>query len=259
MDAAAERLTVRPKNLLTQNNENLKRDHIWSWTLPALAGRLPDGSTVKTCPSAGVCARACYARYGTYRYSNVRERHGRNLAYVHDDLAGWTVQMIAEIGRKRGPVIVRVHDAGDFYSDEYLQAWLTVMAAHPQARFYSYTKEVDRFRRMVEPNPPANFKWVYSYGGTQDRALDEDEDRVCDVFPTVDALHAAGYHDQAASDLLAVDGPAPVGMAANNIPTCLKRQGDRTFASWQAEVDQSRTRSDVLDLTSLFDNGVPTP
>ena len=242
MDAnltAVERMNERPATLLTSNS-NLRRNGILNWTLPAWAGRLADGRTYNTCPSAGICAKVCYARAGSYRFSNVLERHERNLAYVLDDLPGWTEQMIREIGRKRGPVIVRVHDAGDFFSDAYLAAWLDVMAARPDDRFYAYTKEVGRFRRLIEPNPPANFKWVYSFGGTQDGQLDTTDDRVCDVFPNVDALTAAGYHDQAASDLLAVDGPAPVGMAANNIPHLLKRIGNHTFRELQAEADLAR-------------------
>ncbi len=239
--AAIDRMNTRPAKLLTQNS-NLRRDGILNWTLPAWAGRLADGRTYNTCPSAGICAKVCYARAGSYRFSNVLERHERNLAYVLDDLPGWTEQMIAEIGRKRGPVIVRIHDAGDFFADAYTQAWITVMAACPDARFYAYTKEVDRIRRLIEPDPPPNFKWVFSYGGRQDGLLDELGDRVCDVFPDVDALQAAGYHDQAASDLLAVDGPTPVGMAANRIPHFQKALGDRTFRTWQAETPQRRRR-----------------
>ncbi|MFJ1528255.1 hypothetical protein ACIOFV_07470 [Streptomyces mirabilis] len=45
----------RPERLLTQNSE-LRDEGIWNWTLPALATRLRDGRTVKTCPAAGVCA-----------------------------------------------------------------------------------------------------------------------------------------------------------------------------------------------------------
>lgn len=36
---------VRPRRLLTQNSE-LKRIGVWNWTLPAWAGRLPDGCTI---------------------------------------------------------------------------------------------------------------------------------------------------------------------------------------------------------------------
>lgn len=239
MDAAIERMHTRPDKLLTQNS-NLRRDGIFNWCLPAWAGRLADGRTYNTCPSAGICHQVCYARTGTYRFRNVLERHERNLAYLLDDLLGWERQMIAEIHRKKRPIIVRIHDAGDFFSDDYTLAWLRVMTACPGSRFYAYTKEIARFRQLVEPQPPANFKWVYSYGGAADVLLNPAADRVVDVFPDTDALELAGYHSQQASDLLAVDGPAPVGIPANNIPHFLKRQGDRTFRTWQEAADQIR-------------------
>jgi hypothetical protein len=102
--------------------------------------------------------------------------------------------------------------------------------------FYTYTKEVQLFRDLVEPAPPPNLKWVYSLGGSQDVLL-WPGDRVADVFPTESGIEQAGFHSQAASDLLAVDGPSPVGMASNNIPQLKRRQGARTFGQWQAEVD----------------------
>lgn len=148
--------------------------------------------------------------------------------------------MIDEIKRKRGRTTVRIHDTGDFFSDNYMWAWLSVMSACSGTRFYCYTKEVERFRRMVEPDPPINFAWVYSFGGAQDLLLDELIDRVADVFPTAAELQAAGYHNQSASDLLAVDGPAPVGIVANNIARFRKLQGARTFRSWQVEADRLR-------------------
>lgn len=72
--------------------------------------------------------------------------------------------MVEEIHRRRGPVIVRLHDTGDFFSDNYVKAWLSIMGACPGARFYCYTKEVKRFRRLVEPCSPGNFAFVYSFG-----------------------------------------------------------------------------------------------
>lgn len=51
----------RPARLLTQNSE-MKQIGVWNWSLPAWAGRLADGRTYNTCPSAGICAQACYAR-----------------------------------------------------------------------------------------------------------------------------------------------------------------------------------------------------
>jgi hypothetical protein len=226
--------------LLTQNSE-MRKIGAWNWSLPAWAGRLPNGRTYNTCPSAGVCAQACYARHGTYTWPVVRSKHQANLRYVLDSLADWQAAMVAELGAaKFRSAWVRVHDSGDFFSEAYLQAWLAVFQARPDTNFYAYTKEVSRFRVLVEPDPPANFLWVCSYGGTQDAALNPDADRVADVFSDEAAIAEAGWASQEASDLLAVLGPRLVGVPANRIPTYLKRLAGRRFSEWQAEVDAER-------------------
>jgi hypothetical protein len=77
----------RPPRLLTRNRR-MREIGAWNWTLPAWAGRLPDGRTYNTCPSAGVCARLCHAS-STYRFPAVLRRHEQNLQFVLDDLGGW--------------------------------------------------------------------------------------------------------------------------------------------------------------------------
>ncbi|WP_234334279.1 GP88 family protein [Streptomyces sp. NRRL B-1347] len=240
LPAPVRRRPRRPERLLGQNSE-LREDGVWGWTLPALAARLPDGTTVKTCPAAGVCASACYARNGSYLIPSVAARHVENLRYVVEDLPGWTRQMSAELAhqRYRGGWI-RIHDSGDFFSPAYLAAWLRIMAFRPWVSFYCYTKELTLFREMVEPAPPRNFRWVYSYGGREDHLLDPARDRVADVFPDEASITGAGWHSQDRSDLLAVLGPAPVGIPANNIPRFRNRMAGRTFRQWQAERDGRR-------------------
>ena len=232
--------------LLSQNNRDLKRDRVWVWSLPAWLVTLPDGRRLNTCPSAGVCAKFCYALKGTYRFSNVRAAHMRNLERVLDDLEGWTAEMTAECTRpKMNGAWVRIHDAGDFFSDEYLEAWLTVARAAPGVTFYCYTKEIERFRRIVEPNAPANFNWVYSKGGKWDHLIGDD-DRACDVFPDAIAMADAGYHDQADSDKLAVTGPARVGIVINNHPGAVKALNGRSLGEMQANL-RRRDVTDTMD------------
>ena len=228
--------------LLRQNRE-LKRLGIWNWSLPAFAGKLPDGRNYNTCPSAGICAQACYARNGTYLFPNVRARHQENLRLVLDDLTGWKQAMLDELSREKFfNAWVRIHDSGDFFSREYLSAWLDVMRARRRTNFYAYTKEVTAFRELVEPDPPRNFWWVYSYGGRQDSKLDPTKDRVADVFPDEASISAEGWHSQAESDLLAVLGPAPVGIPANNISRFRAKQAGRRWSQWQAGVEAARAQ-----------------
>ena len=134
----------------------------------------------------------------------------------------------------------REHDAGDFFSDDYTEAWLRVMRASPDTGFYAYTKEVSRFKRLVEPSPPANFLWCYSLGGKEDPLVDRDRDRVADVFPDEASIAAAGWHSQRGNDLLSVLGPAPVGMSANNIPRFVNKMGGQRFSELQAKMTERK-------------------
>ena len=230
---------ARPaRRWMLTSNSDLRADRVYAWTLPAWAGRFPDGRTYNTCPEASACADLCYARSGTYRFSNVLAAHQRNLRMVLDSPWAWEVAMTRELQHRRYQnAIIRVHDAGDFFSDDYVIRWLRIMRASRQATFYAYTKAVSRFRRLVEPDPPANFRWVYSLGGKEDHLIDRDSERHADVFPSVEALLAAGYADQSRSDVLAVAGPPKVGIPANNIRHLLKRQAGKSFGELQRDRD----------------------
>ena len=62
------------------------------------------------------------------------------------------------------------------------------------------------------------------------------------MFPTLEALHEAGYTDQEDSDLLAATMPNnKVGIVVNNIPHLKKKQGVATFSSLQQERDERIT------------------
>ena len=219
--------------LLTQNSE-LKADGVFNWTLPAWAIKLRDGRKFNVCPNAGICATLCYARNGTYLFPAVRAKHERNLLLVLDHLPVWERRMRRELHhhRYRGKH-VRIHDAGDFFSDAYLEAWLRIIVASPWATFYAYTKEISRFKRLVEPDPPPNFLWIYSLGGKEDVLIDRAVDRHADVFPTRTAAEAAGYPSQESSDLFAIYSPKHVGIVANNIPVFRRKQGGSTFGELQ--------------------------
>lgn len=227
--------------MLLRQNRRLRALRIYNWTLPALAAQLPDGRNVAVCPSAGVCASACYARNGTFLWPVVKARHTENLRMVIDEPQQWQEQMLAELAAPRfDGAWVRVHDSGDFFARDYLLRWLEVMRARPRTRFYCYTKEVRLFREVVEPDPPRNFSWVYSFGGRQDAALDVARDRVADVFPDEESIATAGWSSQAESDLLAVVGPPQVGIPANNIARFRARQAGRRWSEWQAATEAAR-------------------
>jgi len=218
---------------------------------------LASSSRISTCPSAGICARLCYARSGTYLFSNVLAAHTRNLQLVIDDRDEWRTQMICELNESRftrrrparvlpierhdiaddwlrawsdsGAPAIRIHDSGDFFADWYLDDWLTIASAHQHLLFYAYTKEITMLSQATLPH---NFRWLASTGGTQDHLITDDM-RHADVFPDEQTLTAAGYESQAANDLLCVLLPSKrIGIAANNIPHYKKRMAGRTLSAW---------------------------
>lgn len=227
---------VRLDRLLTQNSE-LRPDGIYNWSIPALAAKLSNGKNIKTCPNAGACANVCYARNGTYNFSNVKARHTANLEYVINDPQGWFAQMLEEVNhpRMRGKY-VRIHDSGDFFSEDYLLLWLKIALLTPDVTFYCYTKEVSMFKRIVEYDCPKNFRYLYSLGGKEDYLIDLELDRHADVFPDDAAILEAGYANQDASDLLAITLTSnKIGIPQNNIPQFRKRLAGRTFGEVQKE------------------------
>jgi len=227
-DAGAD-LTIWPARLLSTNRE-LRGHKIASWSIPALFATLSDGRIVKTCPHAGVCASLCYARAGTYNFSNDKARHTRNLELVMNHRLEWRDRMIAEVNRYHRDGWIRIHDAGDFLADWYLELWCEIARACREATFYAYSKEVTMVRAVELPD---NLLIVFSLGGKQDHLLDLDNDRHADVFPDIESLEAAGYADQSDDDRLSVLGAQKVGIPANNHRHLLKKQGARSFGELQ--------------------------
>lgn len=130
-----------------------------------------------------------------------------------------------------GTPAIRIHDSGDFFAEWYLHLWLDLARANPRLLFYAYTKEITMLSGISDL--PENFRWLASTGGSQDHLI-SDEMRHADVFPSEDALRAAGYTSQDASDLLAVLLPTNrIGIPANRIRHFINRMDGRTFGEMQ--------------------------
>lgn len=242
-------------SLLTQNSE-LKPHRIYNFAIPAWFVRL-DGKVFKTCPNAGACAQVCYARNGTYLFSNVLAAHTKNLRLTLDEPVLFRELINKELSHKRfkstnqprvmpegteltddqwlqawirnGGAAVRVHDSGDFYSEVYLYLWFAIAADNPEVLFYAYTKEVAMLKEHGA-KAPTNFRWLYSTGGLQDNLI-TDNDRRADVFPDEQAIANAGYTSQDASDLLAILLDTNlVGIPANNIKHFNKKMAGKRFS-----------------------------
>lgn len=146
----------------------------------------------KTCPFAKDCLNFCYADKGCYKFSNVRAAHERNFLETKEPLAFY-FSMSAELGRSRAGA-VRIHTSGDFYSSAYLANWLRLAKENPRKQFYAYTKSISWAKAAkAEGLVPANFEFIFSFGGTEDDLIDPETDRHAKVFDSIEELEAAGY------------------------------------------------------------------
>ncbi len=196
--------------LLTQNGKMKKSSKngitVVNWTIPAFMSQ----NGTKTCPNAGKCAIGCYARQGTYMFSNVKSAHEAKLALTQTDT--FVAEMISEIEtwlKKRSvtSLKVRIHDAGDFYDFSYLYKWATIMAhfeTNSNVSFYAYTKQVKMFKEATDL--PSNFRAIFSYGGKQDDMINIETDFHARVFETLADLEAAGYQNGTEDDMVAANG-----------------------------------------------------
>jgi hypothetical protein len=219
-------------NLFTQNSD-LKKTGIYGWTLPAHWVTLSNNQKFNTCPNAGICAAFCYAKSGTFMFRNVREAHIKKLELVLFNRMKWKQMINEELAKKKyiGKYI-RIHDAGDFFSKDYLDDWIEIAEKNKQCTFYSYTKEISMAKSTF---PPDNFIFIFSYGGKEDHLIDRENDRHSDVFYDYDKMIALGYNDIGDDDKqAAINDNKKVGLFRNNIKHYIKKMGNKTFSEWSS-------------------------
>ena len=160
---------------------------------------------IETCPSAGACKIGCYATQGNYRYPSVVKSYRNNLELTKD-VQSFMESMRLDLEafeRKalRAKLIpaVRIHTSGDFYSKEYLYAWIGLICMHPGIQFYAYTKQLPLVRKAPKP---VNLTLIFSEGGIHDSSISL-TDRHARVFSSRDELVQSGYDDASDDDTVA--------------------------------------------------------
>jgi len=172
-------LGVRPKKLLKQNEKmkhsNGELEQFFNIGFAALVGIALDEGTnelivVNTCPGAGSCKVDCFAmKGGKVQFEGPWLSDGRILTFLLNDPDGFFNQLSNEItkeeklAQKGGyNLTIRWHDAGDFFSPEYMDLAFKLADAHPDVKFYAYTK----IAAAALGQKPANFIINWSEGAS---------------------------------------------------------------------------------------------
>ena len=109
-----------------------------------------------TCPWATyLCKTICYARKAE-RKAFPKCLPQRTLNYILSLQTGFP-EIIIKTLRKIKQKKIRIHESGDFYSQEYLDKWFKIMKSFPEKTFVAYTKSMLDFSQK-----PDNFILFFS-------------------------------------------------------------------------------------------------
>ena len=135
----------------------------------------------------------CYATTAEAMFPNIRKSRWNNLELIKQ--AGTVIGMASLIERslagKKKIKLVRFHQSGDFFSQVYFDAWLTVAKWHPEFTFYGYTKALPYLVARLN-DIPTNFKIVASRGGSHDHLIEKHGLRSVRVVYSQQAAAARG-------------------------------------------------------------------
>jgi hypothetical protein len=183
---------VPPSEKLLGQNGKMGKTNFYNITLPAYRGIFYDIDAKKfyiinVCDKADTCAKVCFAQMGEFvKNDPVIRLNAQKLNYLLNYSDTWKSEVISEIGKLNDNVsatVVRWHDSGDFFSEEYMKLAFEVADKTEFSEHYAYTKEVGMAKRL-KSEMPDNFEFKFSFGGTQDNMIDMKTDAHAVIVPT---------------------------------------------------------------------------
>lgn len=166
-------------------------------SVPAIARFLPKGKKVysfdilsgHSCPFAKECLSKvvpngtsftikdgpettfrCFSASQEVIFSNVRKLRSTNF----EELKGLLAKEMSEKISAAMPAnlgVCRISVAGDFFNQNYFDAWLAIALANPEQLFYAYTKSLPYWVNRIGMIPE-NFVLTASYGGRKDDMIE---------------------------------------------------------------------------------------
>lgn len=218
---------------------------------------LPAGHT---CPSARYCLSyadkvtgkikdgkdtefRCFAASSEALYTNLRNRNWYNLSLLKRSK---NMAKLIQASLPKNAEIIRIHVGGDFFSEEYFDAWLIVACDNPQIKFYFYTKNISWWKKREhlignghKPGILFNVVPTASYGGKEDKLIEEYGFRYAFVVFSENEAKYRGFpidHDDSHAMFhgdnftLLLHGIQPKGTEANIAYQLLRKNGQAGYS-----------------------------
>jgi hypothetical protein len=133
------------------------------------AVKTDEGMRIKDGPN---CQFRCYAAVDELLKPVVRASRWNNFNALKGKSIDEMVELIqANLPHKKWKYMVRLHVSGDYFSQDYFDAWLTVAKLNPQTIFYGYTKSLPFWIKRIK-ELPTNLRLTASIGGRWDSLIE---------------------------------------------------------------------------------------
>lgn len=220
--------------VISRNRPRFYGVPVWEFNLPA----------GHTCPFAKDCRTAsdratgiqtpgpgrvfkCYAATAE-RYPAVRRARWQNFDELRGasraDMAATLNRGLSRLNHRAYPfqVMLRIHGGGDFFSQDYFDAWLAVCSIWRKAQFWAFTKSVRYWVERLD-RIPSNLTLQASYGGRDDELIERHGLKFAKWFPSEQAAKESGLPIDV-DDTLAMRGTQSFALVDNYARTGTDRK-----------------------------------
>lgn len=115
----------------------------------------------------------CFSASQEVLFTNVYKQRAENFRLLREAKTADKMSELIQSSLPRKAGIIRIHVGGDFFSQEYMYAWLRVAKMNPDKIFYAYTKSLQywvNLRSIIDSLP--NMVMTASYGGRLDNLIE---------------------------------------------------------------------------------------
>lgn len=232
-------MSTNNERLLTFGKGNAKLDtSIATFSIPAghacpgalecmakanrLTGKLVDGPESQF---------RCFSASAESAFRSVRKARWHNFELLKGKKTDAMVALILE--SLPDTKMLRIHVAGDFFNQDYFDAWLVVTLLRPDIHFYAYTKSLNFWVPRLSEIPD-NFVLNASRGGRFDALIDKHRLKCAEVVfseEEAEEKHLQIDHDDShalkgkRSFALLLHGAQPTGSPASKALSILHAKG----------------------------------
>lgn len=129
-----------------------------------------NGIQLFTCPGATTaCKKACYAQK-IHSFNNIECRVRNTLTSMFANFSDLINEIIQHYTFYN--TIIRIHEAGDFYSTNYFKKWIQIIKENPDRQFLSYTKTAGTITQYLkEKDNLSNYSYRFSLDNSSGDAI----------------------------------------------------------------------------------------